>query len=494
MGAAGVPSSKGPGRTRPRQHQKPAADLRLPAISHEDAEYGEVAGDPTSRVSPSIEQTWCTYIEPKSLQAWYAAFRLVAEQQAALLKGSPLLSGALPDLDDLASWVTSETSFSVYSLGTSPGRLLVCDAEKNIYGSHYHIREPESSTIKLTAAEFVQCARKWKSKLLVLEALYPLASIKPSTERTSLRRNLPSGLQTLVDWDWLEAWLAAQEFGPLSSLRLMAGVRGTLLPASYAVRDRILTQLTGRSRVFLFPPSMAFQGLYPYPVHHGYDKYSMVNLEEPDVAEWPLATRLKAVKAVLHPGDALFIPNYWFAHVEMLAPEDLMLTLELGQGARGLTPGAAAVHLSRALEERICEAESPKAVREWLLRIAAGMEIEGVDLATVKGYKRIVLCQGVRDDVEAVLGQGAWSTFLPSMCEGRLQPTPWLNKNFREPLYLTDVPVRLEDDRTEEEKKYPELFRHRLRAGGWTVPENKCTIPIPGYNVPASYQPQSQQA
>lgn len=151
-----------------------------------------------------------------------------------------------------------------------------------------------------------------------------------------------------------------------------------------------------------------------------------------------------------------------------------MLTLELGQGARGLTPGAAAVHLSRALEERICEAESPKvsggqgvvgrtwsgfprecqlsssqffnqldlstsltmyqpccasqAVREWLLRIAAGMEIEGVDLATVKGYKRIVLCQGVRDDVEAVLGQGAWSTFLPSMCEGRLQPTPWLNK------------------------------------------------------------------
>lgn len=79
-----------------------------------------------------------------------------------------------------------------------------------------------------------------------MQALYPLASIKPSTERTSLRRNLPSGLQTLVDWDWLEAWLAAQEFGPLSSLRLMAGVRGTLLPASYAVRDRILTQASNR--------------------------------------------------------------------------------------------------------------------------------------------------------------------------------------------------------------------------------------------------------
>lgn len=61
-----------------------------------------------------------------------------------------------------------------------------------------------------------------------------------------------------------------------------------------------------------------------------------------------------------------------FAHVEMLAPEDLMLTLELGQGARGLAPGAAAVHLSRALEERICEAESPK--------VSGGQGLGGQDL------------------------------------------------------------------------------------------------------------------
>ena len=36
-------------------------------------------------------------------------------------------------------------------------------------------------------------------------------------------------------------------------------------------------------------------------------------------------------------------------------------------------------------------------------------------------------------------------------------------QGFREPLYLTDIPVHLVDDRTEEELKYPQLFQHRVR-------------------------------
>ena len=41
-------------------------------------------------------------------------------------------------------------------------------------------------------------------------------------------------------------------------------------------------------------------------------------------------------------------------------------------------------------------------------------------------------------------------------------------QDFREPLYLLDKPVRLEDTRSEEEKKYPELFRRKLR-GVWVA-------------------------
>ena len=37
-------------------------------------------------------------------------------------------------------------------------------------------------------------------------------------------------------------------------------------------------------------------------------------------------------------------------------------------------------------------------------------------------------------------------------------------QNFREPLYLKDKPVRVEDTRSEEERKYPELFRQKLQG------------------------------
>ena len=120
----------------------------------------------------------------------------------------------------------------------------------------------------------------------------------------------------------------------------------------------------------------------------------------------------------------------------------------------------------------------------------------------------------VRDEIAAVLGREASvSEVLRAMCDKRLIPTPWLNQAcclacvlpthcllhackaarcsralapdsgmhsspgsqpcryssrtalqaFREPLYLTDRPVQLPDTRTEEELKYPELFRHGSR-------------------------------
>jgi hypothetical protein len=87
-------------------------------------------------------------------------------------------------------------------------------------------------------------------------------------------------------------------------------------------------------------------------------------------------------------------------------------------------------------------------------------------------------------------------------------------QSFREPLYLRDKPVRVEDTRSEEERKYPELFRQKLQGAprhicahgvqvdlhirghnwkippmtaageGWSVPKSQHTVPIPGYNMP----------
>ena len=244
-----------------------------------------------------------------------------------------------------------------------------------------------------------------------------------------------------------------------------------------------------------------------------------------------------------------------FVHVQHLEAESLSLTFRLHQGSRPPTAAAAPLRLSRTVEERVADLEGLADVRHWMQLIGRGEEHEWIDLGTVKGYKRVVFCQGIRDDVEANLGPAAWATLLPRMCEGRLVPTPWLNKvrtlevlgrgegglvgdacscgplslpstsqpptpsphptlvrfsllhsrwflppppppcthtpplrtgvqDFREPLYLLDRPVWVEDTRSEEERRYPELFRQKLEAEGWSVPKPVSTVPIPGYNMP----------
>lgn len=53
---------------------------------------------------------------------------------------------------------------------------------------------------------------------------------------------------------------------------------------------------------------------------------------------------------------------------------------------------------------------------------------EVIDVWTVKGYLQTEAVWDAREEVEFVLGKGSWRTLMPSMQQGRLRPTPWLNK------------------------------------------------------------------
>ena len=61
-------------------------------------------------------------------------------------------------------------SVKVYQIRDLPGRLMPCDPAKNIYGSMYHVREPQSMELGLSVPDFFQCSRTWKTKLLSLLA------------------------------------------------------------------------------------------------------------------------------------------------------------------------------------------------------------------------------------------------------------------------------------------------------------------------------------
>ena len=52
-----------------------------------------------------------------------------------------------------------------------------------------------------------------------------------------------------------------------------------------------------------------------------------------------------------------------------------------------------------------------------------------IDVATVAGYRQVVMCQEVRDEIEAVIGPDASvRDMLLGMCDRRLLPTPWVNQ------------------------------------------------------------------
>lgn len=99
--------------------------------------------------------------------------------------------------------------------------------------------------------------------------------------------------QDVLDWCLLQQLLHSGQWAQRGSLHLLAGGSDALLPACYHTCDRVLCQVSGRQRLLLLPPDQAFKGLYPYPVHHPYDHYSAVDLEEPELEHFPEAAKVR---------------------------------------------------------------------------------------------------------------------------------------------------------------------------------------------------------
>ncbi|HWU50226.1 MAG TPA: cupin-like domain-containing protein [Asticcacaulis sp.] len=106
----------------------------------------------------------------------------------------------------------------------------------------------------------------------------------------------------------------------------------------------------GRRRFTLFPPEQLVN-LYIGPMEHNPSgrAISLANLEEPDFERFPrLAEALKhAQVAELEPGDAIYIPKYWWHHVQSLTPFNVLVNYWWGNSAptadNPLTPFLAAL-------------------------------------------------------------------------------------------------------------------------------------------------------
>jgi hypothetical protein len=119
------------------------------------------------------------------------------------------------------------------------------------------------------------------------------------------------------NWDYVNGKQSKHNWGPLTSNLLFIAMEGNTTPCHYDEQENFFAQVVGYKRCILFPPSQ-FECLYPYPVYHPHDRQSMVDFERPDYNRFPKLKNAKGCEAIIGPGDVLYIPIYWWHHVESL--------------------------------------------------------------------------------------------------------------------------------------------------------------------------------
>lgn len=85
--------------------------------------------------------------------------------------------------------------------------------------------------------------------------------------------------------------------------------KGLQLWTHYDIMDNILIQVTGHKRVVLFSPQEA-ENLYLDG-----DKSRVLDIDSPDLTQYPKFAHAVRLEGRLEPGDILFIPALWFHNV-----------------------------------------------------------------------------------------------------------------------------------------------------------------------------------
>lgn len=156
--------------------------------------------------------------------------------------------------------------------------------------------------------------RKAQSLAAVLERLVALASEKepPATyiESTPIADYLPN--------------LTSENSLPLLSATIMPRIwigNAVSVQTHFDLKENIACVVAGHRRFTLFPPEQ-LPNLYvgPFDFTLSGPPVSMVSLHEPDFTRYPKFKEAleHAQTAELGPGDAIYIPYFWWHHVESL--------------------------------------------------------------------------------------------------------------------------------------------------------------------------------
>jgi len=167
---------------------------------------------------------------------------------------------------------------------------------------------PPTRRVDMRFSEFASKLRQWRR----------------GDERMYLQQALnntvgPAIVQDFLNfhWDWINSKQRMHSWGPLTSNLLLIAMEGNVTPCHYDEQQNFFAEVRGYKRCILFPPEQ-FECLYPHPVYHPHDRQSQVDFERPDYARFPKFREARGQEAVVGPGDVLYIPIYWWHHIESI--------------------------------------------------------------------------------------------------------------------------------------------------------------------------------
>ncbi|CAG9854482.1 unnamed protein product [Phyllotreta striolata] len=234
---------------------------------------------------------------------------LMQKNQPVLITGSNLVKSAVDKWT--LDYLEKNLDKSNHTVFVSRNHKFKYFDEKKIYsktspkGVEF---SPPTKRVEMKVADFAKKLNEWKRGD---ERLYLQESLNSSMGSTIVEDFLK------FNWQFVTEKKNKYHWGELTSNVLFVAMEGNVTPCHYDEQQNLFAQIAGYKRCILFAPDQ-FECLYPHPVYHPHDRQSMIDFDRPDYTKYPKFKNVKGCETVVGPGDVLYIPIYWWHHVESL--------------------------------------------------------------------------------------------------------------------------------------------------------------------------------
>ncbi|KAL1523061.1 hypothetical protein AB1Y20_018021 [Prymnesium parvum] len=189
----------------------------------------------------------------------------------------------------------------------------------------------------------------------------------------------------------LEPMHARGELPLLSSIHAFVGISETLYHCHYDLNPNLHFQLVGRKRFILFAPS-DWRHMYPFPAHHDWDRRSRVDWDHPDDRRFPNWSQASGMTVELQPGDCLYIPPYWWHHVQTLTTPCVSIACwfyDVHPGDRDLMPSSGAASHLQSLQPTSTARARPTVSNAYGGHFF-GLSAGGAELCLTRWFEQLV--------------------------------------------------------------------------------------------------------